>query len=96
MRVLVAGEGVQVGVEDLRQLDEQRRRERPPVGLDQVEVAGGDPEPLGELDLGELLPATKRPDLGPQPGRIRRAFAHFPTPGHLQRFTSAHDFIDFS
>ena len=41
--------------EDLREPDEERRRERPPVVLDEVQVARRDPEPLGELDLGEAL-----------------------------------------
>jgi hypothetical protein len=62
-RVVGGGEGLQVELEGLGQTDEQRGRERTPVVLDQVQVARGDPELLGELNLRQVFPTSERPDL---------------------------------
>ena len=70
-RVVVAAERVQVDAEELRELDEQRRRERPPVRLDEVQVARRDAEPLGELDLAQALAPAQGPDLGSEPRSSR-------------------------
>jgi hypothetical protein len=37
-RVVVGAERVQIDPEELRQLDEKRRGERPPVRFDEVEI----------------------------------------------------------
>ena len=66
-RVLVGRERVDVDVEELREPDEEVRGERPAVVLDEVQVARGDPELLGELDLVEALAAPERADLGAVP-----------------------------
>ena len=57
--LVVPAERLEVEVEGLRQLDQELGRERPPVVLDQVEVARRDPEPLGEL-----APASGPSDAG--------------------------------
>ncbi len=76
VRVLVGREGVYVDVEHLRELDEERRRKRPAVRLDQVQVARRDADPLGELDLGELLAPAQRPHLRAEPRGFPRDLSH--------------------
>ena len=63
-RVRVVRERLQIDVEDLRELHQQMRGQRPLVVLDEIEVARRDLQPLGELRLGELLLAAQRPNLG--------------------------------
>ena len=54
-----------VDLEELREPDEQLRRQRPPVVLDQVQVARRDAEALGELDLVEALAPAQARTLAP-------------------------------
>ena len=70
--VLLGRQRLQVELEDLGDLDEERRRHGAPVVLDEVEVRGGDAEPVGELHLAHALLPAQRPDLGPE----HRLFAH--------------------
>ena len=51
-RLLGPGEGLHIDVVGLGQLEQQRTRERPPVVLDQVQIAGRYAEAGGHLDLG--------------------------------------------
>jgi hypothetical protein len=59
---------LEVEVEDLRDLDEQRRRHGAPVVLDEVQVGRGDPQSLGELHLAHRLLAAERADLRAEEG----------------------------
>jgi hypothetical protein len=54
-RVRVVRERGQVDVKNLRELDQQMRRQRTLIVLDEVEIAGRDLQPLRELRLRELL-----------------------------------------
>ena len=62
-RVLVGRERREIEVEDLRELDEERRGERAPVVLDEVQVARGDAEPVGQIDLAHVLRTPVAADL---------------------------------
>ena len=64
--VFVGRERGQVDLIGLQDLDQHGGGERPLVTLDEVEVAGRDPELLGHASLGEPPAATKRPDLASQ------------------------------
>jgi hypothetical protein len=64
--VIVAGKRRHIDAEQLGQLDQEVGRQRPAVGLDQVEVARRDPELARQLDLGQALAAAQPADLGTQ------------------------------
>src|SRR3546814_6218119 len=53
----------------LRQAQQQRHRDVAAVVLDQVEVAAGDAEPLGELRLCHAAGAAQAAQLGADPHR---------------------------
>ena len=63
-RRAVVGERRDVDAEDLGQLDEQVRRQRPLVVLDEIEVAAGDVELAGQIRLTDALAAAEGPDFG--------------------------------
>ena len=48
--------------EELRELDEEVRGQRPAVVLDEVEVARRDADLVRELDLRETFAPAQRPD----------------------------------
>ncbi len=75
-RVLRRGEGVEIDLEALREPDQERRGERAPVVLDEVQVARRDAEALRELNLGEVLAAPERLHLGAE----KRCVSHADPP----------------
>ena len=76
---LFRSEGIELG-----ELEEERRRQRPLIVLDQVEIRRGDPEPLREIDLAQAVTPAKGPDFGAE-FRVR----HAKPPGN---FTASTDF----
>ena len=64
--VLPAPKRLQIELELLGQPDEHLGAESAAVVLDEVEVAGGNPEPLRHPGLAQPFPTTQGPDPGPQ------------------------------
>jgi hypothetical protein len=89
--VVLGREGLEVQLQDLGQADEERRRERAPVVLDEVQVAGADAQPVGELGLGHALSAPHGPDLGAERGGGRHR-----NPFFFRRVASTGRWIDIS
>ena len=58
--LLVGGELVQREVEELRELEQEAGGQGAAVVLDQIEIAGGDAEPLGELRLAQPFATLQR------------------------------------
>ncbi len=69
-RVVVGAKGMQVDAEHLRELDEHGSGQRPTIGLDEIEVARRDAEPLGEVGLAHAFAAAKAANLGAEPRRF--------------------------
>jgi hypothetical protein len=61
-RAGVVRERLQLHLEHRGHLHQQMRRHRPLLVLDEVEVAGGDLQPRGQLGLRQLLPAAHGAD----------------------------------
>jgi hypothetical protein len=55
---------MQVELEELGELDEERRGERTAVRLDEVQVTRRDAEPLSHLNLAQALAPAEGADLG--------------------------------
>src|SRR5206468_783385 len=79
--VLFRGEVLQIKLEDLSQPDEQGRRERAAVVLNEVEVARRDAQALRQVDLRHVLAPTKCAHLGPE----KQCFRHLALPERLLR-----------
>src|SRR6185437_17183738 len=60
--LVILGEGLQVEIETARQLQQQHRRDRALIVLDEVEIARADLELLGELYLAQPMLAPEAPD----------------------------------
>ena len=69
--LLAAGEGLEVDVEALGQLEQQRAVELALIVLDQVQVAGRDAQLARHGDLGQALAAAQAAQLVPQHGVAR-------------------------
>ena len=70
MGIALGGEGIELQLEALGQSDEQRGGERAAVVLDEVEVAGGDLQIPGELDLAQALLTAQCADLAAERGSL--------------------------
>src|SRR5207249_3515451 len=91
-RRAVVGERRDVDAEDLGELDEQVRRQRPLVVLDEIEVAAGDVELAGQIRLTDALAAAEGPNFGTE-----SEVAHESPRAHAVRpyrckFTTIHKF----
>jgi hypothetical protein len=80
--VLAGGERLEIEVEVLREAQQQLRGERPPIVLDQVQVARRDAEPLGHRRLRQVEPGAQGADLLAEAHRREggRAAARGPAP----------------
>src|SRR5205814_1812345 len=65
-RGVVVGEGVELDLENLRDADEQMRRQRPLVVLDQIQIARRNVELCRKIGLRQPFAAPERADFGAQ------------------------------
>jgi hypothetical protein len=87
-RLVVVGECLQLDVKDLGELDQQVRRQRTLIVLDEIEVTRRDAELLGELRLRELFTPAHAPDLRAESGTVFGLYGHGSLLRDLHRLTA--------
>ena len=68
-RMVAFRQFARIDAEILRQLEQQRHRDAPPVVLDQIQIAGRDSQKLRQLRLRHGLGAAQALDASPDPRR---------------------------